>query len=256
MKTRFLTAAALGVAAMTASAASAQDEASEWELSGNVGLFSEYRFRGIDFSDGDLALQGGMDFAHSSGFYVGTWGSNLAGFGDFGGSHVEVDVYGGYGGSLGGTGTFDVGVLWYLYPGTDDTDYVEFYGSVGAGLGPVEGTLGVAWAPDQGNLAEDNLYLYGELGTGIPNSPISLSAHLGYTEGSFGFGGAGYDDNYLDWSIGAALALPAPVEGLELGITYVDTDIDEAREVALGLGGAGAPLIADGTVVVSVAYSF
>ncbi|MBZ6379122.1 hypothetical protein B5C34_09360 [Pacificimonas flava] len=230
---------------------------SDWELSGNVGLFSEYRFRGIDFSDGDLALQGGIDLAHSSGFYVGTWASNLAGFGDFGGSHVEVDLYAGFGGDFGSVGVYDVGVLWYLYPGTDDTDYVELYGSVGADIAGAETTVGIAWAPDQAN-ADDSLYLYGDVGFGIPNTPIALSAHLGYTDGFFGFGGLGtsgvsYDDNYIDYSIGAS----TDIYGLELGVAYVDTDIDEDREIDLGLAGPGVgSLIADDTVVVSIAYSF
>lgn len=233
------------------------DIPSDFELSGNVGLFSEYRFRGIDFSDGDLALQGGIDLGHSSGFYVGTWASNLAGFGDFGGSHLELDLYGGYAGSLGSVGTFDVGALWYLYPGTDDTDYVELYGSVGADIAGAGASVGVAWAPDQAN-ADDSIYLYGDLGYGIPETPISLSAHLGYTDGFFGFGGLGgsgeiYDDNYWDWSIGAS----ADLYGLSFGATYVDTDIDEDREIDLGLAGPGVgSLIADDTIVLSVSYSF
>ncbi|MBV7256790.1 TorF family putative porin [Pacificimonas sp. WHA3] len=258
---------------MAATAVTAQDTAldaatdtdipGDWELSGNVGLYSDYRFRGISFSDEELALQGGIDLAHSSGFYVGTWGSNLGGFGTFGDPNLELDVYAGYGGTVGGVGTYDIGVLYYLYPGAaGNNDYVEFYGSLGAEIGPAEATVGVAWAPDQGSIGDDNIYVYGDLGAGIPNTPISLSAHLGYTDGALGLGGTGvsaagfesFSDNYLDWSIGAS----AELVGLEFGVAYVDTNIGKTRENVVGTRviGSGSPFVADGQVVVSVGYSF
>ncbi|MEE4349906.1 MAG: TorF family putative porin [Pacificimonas sp.] len=256
-------AAALAFVANPAFAQTALEEAestdipADWELSGNVGIYSDYRFRGISFTDQDAALQGGIDLAHSSGFYVGTWGSNLAGFGTFGGSNLEIDIYAGFGGEFGSVGVFDVGILWYTYPGTDVTDYLEVYGSVGADIAGVETTIGVAYAPDQDSIGSDNLYLYGDAGIGIPNTPISLSAHIGYTEGSLGFGGVGasgtlFDDNYIDYSIGAAVDLM----GLELGISYIGTDISDGREIDLGVGGGPAEFVADDTIVVSVGYSF
>ncbi|MEN8675919.1 MAG: TorF family putative porin, partial [Alteriqipengyuania sp.] len=64
-------------ATLLASPALAQDEYEEEadaiEISGNVSLVSDYRFRGVSFSDEDIAIQGGIDLAHESGFYVGTW---------------------------------------------------------------------------------------------------------------------------------------------------------------------------------------
>src|SRR5690606_7342496 len=117
------------------------------EVSGNVALVTDYRFRGVSFSDGDIALQGGIDVGHSSGFYVGTWASSISGGTAFG--ELELDVYGGWSGDLGGV-TVDVGLLYYIYPTGDapgvDTDYFEPYASVSTSLGPVGASLGVAYA--------------------------------------------------------------------------------------------------------------
>jgi len=192
------------------------------ELSGNAALVSEYRFRGVDLSGGNLAIQGGIDLSHSSGFYAGTWGSSLdedtVGYG-----HSEIDVYGGWGGSLSDAVSFDIGVIGYLYPdaGPGDFDYIEFYSSLGFSLGGAEATVGVAYAPDQDSLGStDNLYLYTDLGYGIPNTPVSLSAHVGYTDGFLTFTNNG---KAWDWSIGADVALGGPVS---LGVAYVEAEGD------------------------------
>lgn len=99
-------------------AASAQTAAPEpdYTLSFNVGAVSDYRYRGISQSRLKPALQGGADFAHKSGFYLGTWASSIQWIKDVGGdAPVEIDVYGGYKGTAGSVG-YDVGVLTYQYP--------------------------------------------------------------------------------------------------------------------------------------------
>ena len=102
-----------------------------------------------------------------------------------------------------------------------DSDYFEPYASVTAALGPVEATVGAAYAPEQGSaLTSDNIYVYGDLGTGIPDTPISLAAHLGYSDGSLDYGSGGY----LDWSLGASVSYKI----LELGVAYIDTDLPSA----------------------------
>ncbi|MGB3721716.1 MAG: TorF family putative porin [Pacificimonas sp.] len=262
--------ALLTSAAMLATTAQAQtglDEAtdtdipSDWELSGNVNFVTDYRFRGISFSDEDIALQGGLDVAHSSGFYAGTWASNLGGFGTFGDPNLELDLYAGFGGDFGGIGTFDVGALYYLYPGAaGNNDYIELYGSVGAEIAGAEATVGIAYAPDQDSIGDDNFYAYGDLGYGIPNTPVSLTAHLGWTDGSLGFGGSSangfevFDNDYLDWSLGIATEM----YGLSLGLTYVDTNIGKTRENVVGTRviGSNSPFVADSQIVGSIGYSF
>tara|TARA_R110000787_G_scaffold184374_1_gene296296 strand:+ start:565 stop:1314 length:750 start_codon:yes stop_codon:yes gene_type:complete len=208
----------------------AQDEATGgFSVSGNAAIVTDYRFRGISLSTGDVAIQGGIDVGHDSGFYIGTWGSSLA---DAGGAvptygAAEIDIYGGWSGEVSPGLTVDVGVLYYMYPnGTPgaDLDYWEPYASISTTLGPVEGTFGVAYAPDQDSLgSDDNLYLYTDLGVGIPNTPISLSGHLGYTDGVLSpksLAGQG-DKASFDWSLGATWAV---TDKLSLGVTYTGVE--------------------------------
>ena len=190
------------------------------EISGNVALVSEYRFRGVDLSGGDIAAQGGVDLSHSSGLYLGTWGSSLdedtVGFG-----HTEIDFYAGFGGALTDGVTFDLGAIAYLYPnaGSGDFDYVEAYGSVGFSIGPAESTLGIAFAPKQKSLGgTDNFYIYTDLAFGIPETPFSVIGHVGYTDGFLTFTN---DGKAFDWSIGVEAAIAGP---LSIGIAYVGAE--------------------------------
>lgn len=103
-------------------------------LTTNVGLFSQYVFRGVSYSQEKPVVQGGADLAHASGFYAGVWGTALSGKAIQNASS-EIDVYGGYAGSLGDFG-YDVGLLQFIFPGGrytgTDEDYntLEAYASV------------------------------------------------------------------------------------------------------------------------------
>lgn len=190
------------------------------ELSGNVALVTDYRFRGVSFSDGDPALQGGIDLAHSSGLYVGTWGSTITGGTAFG--ELELDVYAGWSGDVAEGVTFDIGLLYYIYPTGDfpgvDTDYFEPYASVSTQLGPVSATLGAAYAWEQDSLGgQDNIYVYTDFEFAIPETPVSLTAHLGYTDGVFS---TDTNSTSFDWGLGASYAV---TDSLSLGVNYVDT---------------------------------
>jgi uncharacterized protein (TIGR02001 family) len=106
---------ALAVGALVLSGAAAA------EFSANIAATSNYVWRGATQTDDAAAIQGGLDYAHDSGFYVGTWASNV----DFGnGGEVEVDLYGGYSGEMAGVG-YDVGVIYYAYPDSDDANFTE-----------------------------------------------------------------------------------------------------------------------------------
>ncbi len=103
----------------TSSAAFAQTApaAAAPEVTYNVGVVSQYRYRGIAQTKGDPALQGGVDYANANGFYAGVWGSTIKWIKDTGGStgSSEFDIYGGYKFEAAGLG-FDVGALRYQYP--------------------------------------------------------------------------------------------------------------------------------------------
>ena len=189
-------------------------------FSANIAFTTEYRFRGVDLSGGDFAVQGGFDLSHESGLYVGTWASNLdedtVGFGS-----TELDIYGGWSGDLTDGLSGDVGVIYYIYPNAPTaagpTDYIEFYASVSASLGPVSVTPGIAYAPDQDSLGStDNLYLYTDVSVGIPETPLTINGHLGYTDGFLTFTN---DSKAWDWSISADLAVgPATLSAAYIGV--------------------------------------
>lgn len=210
LKTALL-ATTLSVAGFAAAPALAQDDAAGPTIEGNVAFTSDYRFRGVSLSDTDAAVQGGFDLGFEPGFYIGTWGSSIE---PYGGSEMELDLYGGYGFEAAGL-AFDVGALWYYYPGGTDVDYYELYGSVGTDLGPVAATLGVAYAPEQDNLGSvDNTYVYvaGDLPLG--DSPFALSASVGWEDGVFA--------EKVDWSLGVSTS----VLGVDLSLAYVDAEDD------------------------------
>lgn len=221
-------------------------------VSGNVAIVSEYRFRGISQSDGDLAIQGGLTVSHKSGFYLSTWASNLGGFGTYGGANMELDLIGGYKHSF-GKATVDGGLLWYVYPGTSGHNYAEPYLNVSAPVGPVSVKVGANYAPKQREIGnEDSLYVYGEASVTIPHTPVTLLSHFGHTDGR-GAAPAGPTGHYDDWSLGAAYSWKM----LTLNVSYVDTDIRRADADAFYTSGSTpGHKIADGAVVASLTASF
>ncbi|TRZ70576.1 MAG: hypothetical protein D4S02_00300 [Rhodocyclaceae bacterium] len=106
-------------------------------FTGNFTLASEYLYRGIAQTRGKAAVQGGFDYAHPNGFYIGTWGSNISWLVDAGasGASLELDVYGGYKGAINDDLGYDIGVLTYNYPGSypkgfTNPDTTEIYGAI------------------------------------------------------------------------------------------------------------------------------
>ncbi len=100
----------------------------DWTFTGNVGIFSQYVFRGISQTNEKPALQGGFDLGHKSGFYAGVWGSNVSWLSDGNpdvSASVELDFYGGYKWALPADFVLDTGVLYYWYPGTYPAGYVK-----------------------------------------------------------------------------------------------------------------------------------
>jgi uncharacterized protein (TIGR02001 family) len=131
----------LAGAAMAQTAAPAPAPAPESTLSFNVGVVTDYRFRGISQTSFGPALQGGVDYSHKSGVYVGAWASNIKWIEEFGGAKdgsLEIDLYGGYKGSIADDLSFDVGLITYQYPnnkladvaGFTNANTSEFYGAL------------------------------------------------------------------------------------------------------------------------------
>ncbi len=201
------------------------------EISGNVAMVSDYVFRGASQTDNQMAVQGGFDYAHDSGLYVGTWASNVDSdfFGGTKDPQIELDMYGGYSSEFKGFG-YDVGYLRYQYPGSEDVNTNEWHvtGSYSAGdYGDF--SLSANYSPRLQFFASDQSAWYWKAGydTTLPWYEIGLSAHYGYSTGNAfdvkdPTSESGLSDSYGDWSLG----LSKSVYGVDLGITYTDlTDI-------------------------------
>jgi len=210
--------ALFGALALTAVPAQAQEEGSPHAFSGNVALTSDYVYRGISQSNGGIALQGGFDYTHESGFYAGTWASSV----DFNpNTNLEVDIYGGLRTAVGGI-DLDVGVVAYIYPDNESNfDYVEGYVEAShtydSGL-----RLGVATFVSPEFFGETGFAWYVEGNAALPvNDVLSVSGAVGFQDVEGGV--TVNDDSYTTWNLGGTLALA----GFALDLRYHDSTIDE-----------------------------
>src|SRR5210317_26155 len=163
--------AALALPSFHVLAEDAPEAKSDYSVSYNIGLFSQYIFRGYTQTHGDPALQGGVDIEHSSGFYAGMWGSNVSWLDDSAaydnGGSLEIDIYAGYASEIGDTGiSYDVGVLQYLYPGEVST------GIANANTTEVHLGLGYGWFDAAVHVVtSDDAWTWGEVrSTGQPSA--------------------------------------------------------------------------------------
>lgn len=224
MRKSILGLSAIALAALSAPAFAQDEPTPALTVTGNAAVVTDYRFRGISQTDKRFALQGGITVTHESGFYVSTWGSSIDDY-VANGSDQELDLIAGYSKTV-GAATFDLGVLYYYYPGSGgvNSDFVEPYASIKGTFGPATAKLSAAYAPksralsvDGGLTKEDNLYVAGDLSASIPNTPLGVSAHLGH---SFGPSYLTIGKEYTDWNIGATYTW----SHLTFGVSYVDTD--------------------------------
>lgn len=207
---KYIVAAFLAVSILLPVSSQAQMEVAGGEIALNAALKSDYRFRGVSKSNNDIAVQGGIDWFHDSGVYVGGWVSSVS---DFRGSDIETNFYGGYSTEKNGI-IYDVGVTAYVYPGGTNSTYVETYGSVGVDFGLLTSAVGVSYMPSQNNNGnQDNIYFFTDTRADIPDTPFGIDLHLGYEDGFFG-------NNKWDWRIGTSVGF----EQFELGVSYVDTN--------------------------------
>lgn len=202
-------------------------------LSANVGLFSEYIFRGIAQTAGKPAVQGGFDYAHSSGFYLGTWGSNISWLQDFGAysrQSLEWDFYGGYKKNFPGSEdwSYDVGTLYYYYPGQRNpgvinADTWEVYGAINWKWlgGKVSYSVGDYFgARPTGHKMDGTVYVDLYANYPVGETGVTLLAHYGILDCRQD----GSGDNkvsYDDWKLGASYTVPdGLLKGIEVGAYY------------------------------------
>lgn len=217
------------------------EEESPHTLSANVSLTSNYIFRGISQTGGDPAVQGGLDYTHKSGFYLGTWGSNVGWIEDYqayGSGNVEIDLYGGFRGGIGATGlTFDVGAIQYFYPGEKynnvtatnavDADTTELYAALGWKWFSAKYSYAVS--DEVFGFADADGSGYLDLSASVPIGETGLTA--GAHWGTFSFENNDAQD-YDDWKVSLAYdmgKLSKVTSGVTVGVMYTDTDAEELK---------------------------
>jgi uncharacterized protein (TIGR02001 family) len=207
--------------------AQAQAAAPASSLSFNVGAVSDYRYRGISQSRLQPALQGGLDYADKSGFYVGAWGSSIKWIKDTPGvtkGATELDLYAGYKGAVGDV-AYDVGFLRYQYFGNNYVNYGanantnEIYGAATFGL--VTAKYSHAISNLFGNIDSKNSY-YLDLSAAFDlGNGFSLTPHVGYQKVKNVPADAG---SYTDYSLTLSKDLG---NGLSATAAAVGTDADK-----------------------------
>jgi len=209
-------------------------EASPHTVTGNLGVFSSYRFRGIDQTFGKPALQGGIDYAHASGFYLGNWNSNVSSGAGFPDGNLEMDFYGGYKGTFGDFG-LDVGAIYYYYPGSEAS--VLGTGANSGAVNNKELYIGGSWkfvSLKYFYSLDDYFSLRGVNSAGVATGRnthgsqyLDLSANydLGAGWGINAHVGSlnlqnVHNGNYTDWKVGVTKDL----SGWVLAASYIGTD--------------------------------
>ncbi len=276
-----LTANGLAPAAGSETSASAASPASPAvtpspaPITANIALVSDYRFRGISQTWKRPAVQGGFDYAHASGLYVGTWASNVSGNSYNNGAGLELDLYGGFKTAVMDGVTLDVGALAYVYPGArmnsapgvpsgSKYDNVDVYAAVT--VGNFSGKLSVAATDYFGLDAQSASYAYFNALTPAGNSKGSAYLDLNYGldlgQGLMATAHVGHlwvrhygDLSYTDWK----LALSKPLDslgGLTLSVALVGSDADQRFYQAGNAAGQQPKRLGNTGVVLSVSKAF
>ncbi len=177
------------------------------DVTGTAAIVSDYDFRGITQTNEDPAVQLSIDYAGAGGWYVGTWASNIDWLSD---ASTEVDVYTGFKG--GETLTFDVGIVYYAYPGESTVNTYEVYGK----LGFKWLTGSVYYTDDYYDSSEDEIYVAAD--AAIPVGPLSLGLHAGFTDSEAYAGG-----DYTDYGVG----LSYTASNITLGMKWVTAEFED-----------------------------
>jgi uncharacterized protein (TIGR02001 family) len=197
-------------------------------FTGNVTLATEYIYRGIAQTNRKAAIQGGFDYAHSSGAYVGVWASNISWLSDIPGgvsAPIEMDIYGGFKNTFGGGDfNYDVGVLTYNYPGSYPAGFTK------PETQEVYGALGWKWLSAKYSYAVSK-NIFGWTGTNGQNTRgsdyLELNATFDLGDGWGVLGHAGHqkiknfsDASYTDYKVGVTKDVGYGV----VGLSYWGTD--------------------------------
>ncbi len=201
------------------------DDAPVSKVVGSVSVVNDYLFRGLSQTNRKPAFQPGIEYDDASGWYVGTWGSNISWLSDAStsaapiSSSLEIDLYTGYRGSFSTDWSYDVGLYEYYYPGTYPAGFVRPY--------TTEAYASLAWkgVALKYSYAFTNLFGfadskhsgYVDLSYNVEFTPgWTLNTHVGHqTVANL----SGY--SYTDWKLGVTKAFAS---GYSVSLGYYDTD--------------------------------
>jgi len=221
--------------APAAAPAPAAPPAPDSTLTANVGLFSQYGFRSISQTAGKPAVQGGFDWTHSSGFYLGTWASNISWLEDFGlynRSSLEWDFYGGYKNTFPGSEdwSYDVGLYYYYYPGQRisspgiyNANTFEMYGAIAWKWLSAKASynfLNYFGAEPTGQKTNGTWYIDFSAAYPVGETGFTVLAHYGILDVRHD-GSGSLKVAYNDWKIGGSYTVPDGLfKSVEIGAYY------------------------------------
>ena len=207
---------------------SKSSESSDLDISANVALVTDYYFRGISQTQNDGAIQGGFDWSHDSGLYLGLWASNVAFADDVNGDvNLEVDTYLGFSNDIGDTGiAYDVNVLRYNYNNSPDYETTEWT----VGLNYSYFSASYSYSSDWFDTGDSSNYValgldYDELPMGL-----ALSASVGKSFGDAydkknASGNNPKDFDYVDYKLG----VNRDFAGVNVDLSYVGNNLSNSE---------------------------
>lgn len=191
-------------------------------LSANVAATSNYLWRGVSQTDDATAISGGIDYANKSGFYAGTWASNID-FGDD--ASAELDFYLGFSGQLSEDVSYDVGYIYYAYPDSAQTDssneydFGEIYGSLAYSYFSLSASYGVN-NDDGAEFADSSLYISADAEFEVADG-LTLTFHIG----DYSFDDKMVAQDYNDYSVSLSKS------NFTFAVSDTDMDNDDMKFV-------------------------
>lgn len=253
---------------LTSFGAVAADKAPEpdFTITGNFGLTSDYRFRGISQSNKSFAVQGGIDFAHKSGFYAGNWNSSVSEWAANDSSGIEQDFYLGYQFNAGPVAV-NVGTIYYAYPNgrVSTSNHTNPYNTQEAYLGLTYGDFsvkasrtltdyyfGLGKSPADTTLttkAEGTMY-YDLTFKRALSEKVSFTAHYGLTSLANKVSGT---KDFGDYAIG----LNYDLSGWGISATYYNTTgLNSAAKTWYTATDGSSEKLYEGGVAISITKTF
>lgn len=192
-------------------------------FSGNIALTTDYLVHGLSQTNNGPAIQGGLEWDTGAGLHFNVWGSSLN-FKDGGQATTEIDWSGGYAGSLGDLLNYDIGAVYYWYPGAAGVlsyDFWEVSAKASRDFGRFALSGGVSYSPDV--FGGTGPSTYARAGLSVPvTDKLRVSANLGHSFLSQSNPAPAFFPDYLDWNAGAALSVN---NWFTVDVRYYDTDI-------------------------------